>query len=105
MASISILCLAGCIQKSPILKKMPYIVVFLSGLVAFCSCQSSKQLAYFQDLPDTALVNKIKSLPYEPLKLQANDEVQVTITSTSPEASQFFNLVAVTPVTTSEAAL
>ena len=34
-----------------------------------------------------------------PLKLQANDDVQVTISSTSPEASQFFNLVAVTPST------
>jgi polysaccharide export outer membrane protein len=49
-------------------------------------------------LSDTALVNKIKSLPYEPLKLQANDDVQVTISSTSPEASQFFNLVALTPL-------
>lgn len=74
-----------------------YTVILLPSMAGLYSCKTSKQLSYFKDLRDTALVSKISTLPYEPLKLQANDEVQVTISSTSPEASQFFNLVAVTP--------
>jgi polysaccharide export outer membrane protein len=76
------------------------ITVILPAMVSLYSCKTSRQLPYFKDLSDTALVSKISTTPYEPLKLQTNDEVQVTISSTSPEASQFFNLVAVTPSTT-----
>src|SRR5687767_3197425 len=74
-----------------------YTVILLSSIASLYSCKTSKQLAYFKDLRDSAVVSKISTLPYEPLKLQANDEVQVNISSTAPEASQFFNLVAVTP--------
>ena len=80
-------------------KNFIYTFVILPAMVAMFSCSTSRQLPYFNDLQETSLVNKISTLPYEPLKLQANDEVQVTISSTSPEASQFFNLVAVTPST------
>ncbi len=76
-----------------------YAVILPILMVSLYSCKTSKQLAYFKDLRDTALVSKISTLPYEPLKLQANDEVQVTISSTSPEASKFFNLIATSPST------
>ena len=79
-----------------------YTFIILPAIAGIYSCSTSKQLPYFKDLPESALVNTIKTLPYEPLKLQTNDEVQVTISSTSPEASQFFNLVAVTPYTSLE---
>jgi len=74
-------------------------VIILPVMAGMYSCSTSKQLPYFKDLPNTSPVSKISTLQYEPLKLQTNDEVQVTISSTSPEASQFFNLVAVTPST------
>ena len=85
--------------KTMIKKIFLYTVIILPAMASLYSCRTSKQLPYFKDLPDTALVSKISTLPYEPLKLQTNDEVQVIISSTSPEASQFFNLVAVTPST------
>ena len=66
-------------------------------MASLYSCRTSKQLPYFKDLPDTDAVNKINTLPYSPLKLQTNDEVQVTVSSASPEASQFFNLMAISP--------
>ncbi len=62
------------------------------------SCQSSKQLAYFQDINDTSKLHSIQMYPYEPLKLQPDDQVQINISSTSPEASQFFNLLMPTSV-------
>lgn len=68
-------------------------------MLAGLSCKTSKQLSYFKDLPENTIVSKVSTSPYEPLKLQTNDEIQVTISSTSPEASQFFNLVAVAPST------
>lgn len=76
-------------------KNVFYLAIIL--FVSLYGCKTSKQLPYFKDLSDTTLVSKINTLPYEPLKLQINDEVQVTVSSSSPEASQFFNLIAVTP--------
>lgn len=64
------------------------------------SCKTAKQLPYFKDLSDTTAVIKIHTAPYVPLKLEADDEVQVTISNSSPEASQFFNMTSATPLTT-----
>lgn len=75
-----------------LLKPVRYCAL-LFAIFSICSCQTSKQLPYFQDLPNQS-VSKIETRPYEPLKLQASDEIQVTISSSSAEASQFFNLVA-----------
>jgi polysaccharide export outer membrane protein len=80
-----------------------YIFLLLPVLAALFSCQTSKQLPYFQDLPDNRPVTNITTRPYEPLKLQTNDELQITVSSRSPEASQFFNLLVVAPANTSAA--
>jgi polysaccharide export outer membrane protein len=74
-------------------------VIVLLAITSLFSCKTSRQLPYFKDLSDSAGVSKINTSKYQPLVLQTNDEVQVNISSTSPEASQFFNLVAVTPST------
>jgi polysaccharide export outer membrane protein len=79
------------------LKKIIPYTAFLLVAIALYSCKTAKQLPYFQDLPESTPVSKIATTPYEPLKLQANDELQITISSTSPEASRFFNLVAASP--------
>ena len=68
-------------------------LILISWLV---SCKTSKQLAYFQDLNDTTKIQTVAQYPYEPLKLMVDDQVQITISSTSPEAAQFFNLAAST---------
>jgi len=41
----------------------------------------------------------LNTTPYQPLKLQTNDEVQINISSPSSEASQLFNLGAMPPST------
>lgn len=61
------------------------------------SCVNSKQLSYFQDLSDTSRVQAVDLYPYEPLRLQPDDQVQVNISSISPQASQFFNQMLTTP--------
>jgi len=57
------------------------------------SCTNGKQMAYFQDLADTTKIHSISTYPYTPVELQPNDQVQIIISSASPEASQFFNLM------------
>jgi polysaccharide biosynthesis/export protein len=74
---------------------LPIFFFALSSTILGCSV--SKQLPYFTDLPENKSVTSINTVPYEPLRLQANDEVQITITSTTPEAAQFFNLPSVSP--------
>jgi polysaccharide biosynthesis/export protein len=83
-------------------KRASLYLVILVSIINLYSCRSSRQLPYFKDLSDTARLSKIATQPYEPLRLQANDEIQVTISSASPEASRFFNLSATSiPVTAS----
>ncbi|RYF97446.1 MAG: hypothetical protein EOO02_20840, partial [Chitinophagaceae bacterium] len=77
---------------------MKSFLAILLGIIVLSSCTTSKQLAYFQDLPQDKSVSNVPTGPYTQLKLEPNDEVQVTISSTSPELSQFFNLTAVTPM-------
>jgi polysaccharide export outer membrane protein len=72
---------------------MKRILTHLSLLFLFASCYNSKQLAYFQDLSDTTRPQGVQMYPYEPLRLQPDDQVQINISSISPEASQFFNLL------------
>jgi polysaccharide export outer membrane protein len=74
-------------------KFFPLIVVPLCML----SCVNSKQLSYFQDLSDTARKHLVDMAPFQPLRLQADDQVQINISSISPEASQFFNQLMQTP--------
>jgi polysaccharide export outer membrane protein len=76
-------------------QRLIFYAVLLLSVTSFYSCQTSRQLPYFKDLPETQPVSKIATLPYEPLQLQANDEVQVTISSPSAEASHFFNLASI----------
>jgi len=63
----------------------------------FFSCQTSKQLTYFKDLSDTTAIQAIPTAKAPPLYLQADDQVQLSISSPSAEASSFFNLMAANP--------
>ncbi|MEO7310411.1 MAG: polysaccharide biosynthesis/export family protein [Chitinophagaceae bacterium] len=68
------------------------IIILMASVIFFSSCSNPKQLSYFQDLNDTGRMQQVAMYPYEPLKLQADDQVQISISSTSPESSQYFNL-------------
>jgi polysaccharide export outer membrane protein len=69
----------------------------------FFSCKTSKQLTYFRDLSDTAALQTIPTAKAPPLHLQADDQVQLSISSPSAEASSFFNLMTSNPNPTAAA--
>lgn len=79
------------------------LIAFVVVLIGLGSCTNSKQLSYFQDLTDTANVQRVTLAPFEPILLKSNDQLQITISSTTPEASQFFNLMTATPTATAVA--
>lgn len=72
-------------------------LLMLPLIFLFFSCQTSKQLTYFKDLSDTAALQTIPTAKAPPLQLQADDQVQLSISSPSAEASSFFNLMALSP--------
>ena len=65
---------------------LPLVVFFAFG------CKSSENLSYFKDITDTSKVTIVSQYPYKPVKIQVDDELQVLVTSSSPEASQIFNI-------------
>ena len=78
-----------------------FTLLYFTYLTVIClGCKTGKQLPYFKDLSDSANLTRIATTAYVPLKLQADDEVQITISNSSPEASQFFNLASASPLTT-----
>jgi polysaccharide export outer membrane protein len=72
-----------------------YLSVFL---LIFSSCKISKQLPYFKDLSDSVAITKLATKSYQPLILQTDDEVQIIISNSSPEASQYFNMATPSPL-------
>ena len=75
--------------------KLPlsFLIIVLVALLG--SCTTGKQLALFQDLNNEpgAKVQQVRTAAFEPLRLQTDDQLQVVISSISPEASQLFNLM------------
>lgn len=80
-------------DKSPVPANIFSVCIAFFFLLLATSCASTKDFSYFQDLSDTSKVYNIQLYPYQALKLEANDQLQITISSQSPEASQFFNLM------------
>jgi polysaccharide export outer membrane protein len=80
-----------------------YILIWVIIQAVLLSCSNSKQLPYFQDLANTTEVQKVPLAPFVPIRLQADDQLQITISSTAPEASQFFNLMTANPSSASVA--
>lgn len=69
------------------------LIIILYALL--CSCRTGKELALFQDLnseQDTK-VQQVRTAAFDPLRLQPDDQLQIVISSISPEASQLFNLM------------
>jgi polysaccharide biosynthesis/export protein len=72
------------------------VLLFPIFLLLF-SCKTGKQLTYFRDLSDTAALQTIATSRTPAIQLQADDQIQVSISSPSPEAATFFNLMAPNP--------
>lgn len=64
--------------------------ILVVSILLICSCGSNKSLSYFQDLSDTSHIQRVDMYPYKPLLIQVDDQLQVSITSTSPEAAVYF---------------
>lgn len=84
--------------------KFQWGLLLLPVIFFFCSCHTSRQLAYFKDLSDTTALQTIPTSKAPPLQLQPDDQVQISISSPSAEATSFFNLMAATPTPSSTGA-
>lgn len=70
--------------------KRTHLLFFL--VIFFASCNTGKKLIFFEDLnSDVAKKQEVRTAAYEPLRLQADDQVQVIISSITPEAAIIFN--------------
>lgn len=69
--------------------------VFLFFLLIMASCRTGKDLALFQDLnnEETDKTQEVRVAAFDPLRLQTDDQLQIVISSISPEAQQLFNLM------------
>ncbi|MGN6492925.1 MAG: polysaccharide biosynthesis/export family protein [Agriterribacter sp.] len=75
------------------MQKVKLIIGLFALSTVFFSCGVGKKLAYLQDLNDTTRIQEVRVAAFEPLKLQPDDQVQVSITSKSPEGSQLFAMM------------
>lgn len=83
---------------------MNYIRFWLFAIfvILVSSCRTGKELALFQDLnagEDSGQTQEVRTAAFEPLRLQTDDQLQIVISSISPEASQLFNLMGSAVVT------
>jgi polysaccharide export outer membrane protein len=60
--------------------------------ICFCilSCRSSKQLTYFNNLPDSSVIN-LPPILKEERSIESGDLLDVNISSSAKEAAEFFN--------------
>jgi len=66
------------------------IAVVLMVVVASCSSTKDNDLAYFKNLPE-AVAGQLSATAPAQVRLQVDDEIAVTITSSAPEATAIFN--------------
>lgn len=62
----------------------------LMPLLWLCSCTSQKQLRYFNDLPDSAVVH-LPPLKQAPRYIQEGDNLQIDVGAEDPTAAAIFN--------------
>jgi polysaccharide export outer membrane protein len=56
----------------------------------FCSCSSTKNTTYFQNIPTDTTLNNLVSKDFEP-KIQKGDMLGITVSSLSPENTMIYN--------------
>lgn len=65
-------------------------LLYLILILLLSSCVSQKQLTYFSDLPDSAVVH-LPPLPQQPRYIQEGDNLQIDIGAEDPTAAAIFN--------------
>lgn len=73
--------------------RFPFFIILI---ILVSSCSTGKRLALFQDLNTEQVgddTQEVRTAAFEPLRLQTDDQLQIVISSISPEASQLFNLM------------
>ena len=75
--------------------KLRFLLFAAVALLLLSSCRTGKELALFQDLnsEQDAKVQQVRTAAFDPLRLQTDDQLQIVISSISPEANQLFNLM------------
>ena len=66
------------------------MAVVLIVVVASCSSTKDNNLAYFKNLPE-AVTGQLSATAPTQVRLQVDDEIAVSITSSAPEATAIFN--------------
>lgn len=73
-------------------------IVSLAITMLFSSCSTSKSnLSYFRDI--TSETETVALSKLEPIKISADDELFITVTSSEPKATAHFNLPSINPAT------
>jgi len=66
------------------------VLLFLATAAMFCSCSSTKNTTYFQNIPTDTTLNNLVSKDFEP-KIQKGDMLGITVSSLSPENTMIYN--------------
>lgn len=72
------------------MNKKYYLLCMLPFIMLLGSCISQKELRYFSDLPDSAIVH-LPPLPQQARYIQEGDNLQIDIGATDPKAAEIFN--------------
>jgi polysaccharide export outer membrane protein len=78
----------------PGLSRFPVIILFIA--VCISSCTSAKKLRYFQDLPDSDIVD-LPPAPLEERLIEYGDQLDISFSGKDPEAALFFTRKGVPP--------
>ena len=70
--------------------KSASIIIALAATIAFSSCKTKHDLAYFEDIKDSQAGTL--ATPQHTNKLEPENELIITVTSSVPQASAMFNL-------------
>lgn len=71
------------------MKKIFFVLIAAVALLAFNSCESTKQVAYFQNIDSISLA---ASRYLYDAKIMPKDELTITVNASNPEAATQFNL-------------
>lgn len=79
------------------LRKFNTVILCLTFLAVFLgSCTTAKKLRYFQDLPDSEIVD-LPPAPQEERVIEHGDQLDITFSGKDPEAALFFTRKGVPP--------
>lgn len=84
------------------MRTLQSFLLMVTVFALFCSCRTGKELALFQGLSSeepTTRIQQVRTAAFDPLRLQTDDQLQIVISSISPEASQLFNLMGAAVIT------